>query len=933
MTDAVIQTNFSTGEWAPSYNARVDLKEYNSGAQLLRNFFVDYRGGGASTRPGTKYCLQCWNYLNTVRLIPFQAALAVGYALEFGNGYIRPYKNGFPILEGGLAITGITKANPAVVSVVNTLNVGDIVFIHSISGMTQLNLRFFYVTARTAGTISLANLFGVNLDSTTYSNYVSGGFVQKVFVISSPYLSTALPLLKFVQRYNKLILTHPDYPITQLVYTNQLSWAIGPATIGSTVSAPGGVGVNTTLGAGAVNYAYVVTAVDQYGEESGPSSFAALNGRTDLRTVAGTNEVVWSAVAGAVSYNIYKAEPSYIGAIPSGAQFGFVGNASGVKFNDSNIPPDFAQTPPVPTNPFSGSGVQSVTVTNGGSYATTPDVTFAASPGVTATGIAQMQASNVSVATAGTRYAVNDTITLAGGIVIRVDSLTGLGSINAITMLNPGAVVGSIPGNPLPQVSTSAPFGSGATFNVTWTVAAVVLTNPGTGYGGAPAVTFSFGTATATSSLGSNSLGNPSVPAIHQQRLVLGGQVLDPQSLNFSKPGSLFNFDRSFPTQVDDAFQTSIDANQLNEIKSMISMPGGLIVFSNSGSWLVNGGTAGAAITPLDIVANPQAYAGANDLPPIVANYDIIYAQAAGSVIRDMEFNFDRAVYASVDISVLSNHLFYGYTITEWAFAAEPFKTVWAVRNDGILLTLGYSPEHKLKAWAHHDMTDALVKSVCSVVETTPYGVMNAVYVVVQRTVSGVLTQYVERIADRFFSNGRASAWCVDSALQYIGAPASSFVGYEHLAGLSVIGLADGEVFGPFTMPASGMFQTAVNVTTLIVGRAFTPQFTPLQLDVSDKGGTNQGKLKKIPAVTVRVADTLGLKIGKSFSTLVDMKDLVVGQLNVPGNFIVSDLVTGDAKTIVDPSWDVPGQYCIQQSLPYPATILGLIPDIVEGDK
>src|SRR3974390_3933433 len=108
----VIQTSFNSGEWSPALNARVDIQKYHSGAALLRNFFVDYRGG-ATTRPGTRFI--CRGISNaTIRLIPFQASFAVSYILEFGNASIRPISNGAPILTSPVAITGITNATPGV---------------------------------------------------------------------------------------------------------------------------------------------------------------------------------------------------------------------------------------------------------------------------------------------------------------------------------------------------------------------------------------------------------------------------------------------------------------------------------------------------------------------------------------------------------------------------------------------------------------------------------------------------------------------------------------------------------------------------------------------------------------------------------------------------------------------------------------------------
>jgi hypothetical protein len=62
------------------------------------------------------------------------------------------------------------------------------------------------------------------------------------------------------------------------------------------------------------------------------------------------------------------------------------------------------------------------------------------------------------------------------------------------------------------------------------------------------------------------------------------------------------------------------------------------------------------------------------------------------------------------------------------------------------------------------------------------------------------------------------------------------------------------------------------------------------------------------------------------------MKDLVLGNVGSATNEVVTGLVTADARTIIDPSWDVPGQYCIRQPFPLPVTILGVIPEIEIGD-
>ena len=172
-------------------------------------------------------------------------------------------------------------------------------------------------------------------------------------------------------------------------------------------------------------------------------------------------------------------------------------------------------------------------------------------------------------------------------------------------------------------------------------------------------------------------------------------------------------------------------------------------------------------------------------------------------------------------------------------------------------------------------------------------------------------------------------AWCVDAGIQYNGSPATTFSGAQQLAGAVVTGLADGVQILPFTMPANGSFSLPAPASLVTIGLPFTAQLQTLPIDVGEP--TVQGKEKKINAVVVRCVDTLGLSIGSSFSSLVPMKDLFIGNVGSMTNKVVTGLVTGDARTFVDPIWSTQGQFCIQQSFPYPATITGVIPQLTVG--
>lgn len=935
MAQPTIQCSFNSGEWAPHLYARTDLEKYHSGAALLHNFFVDYRGG-ASTRSGSKYCLRGYKDGTAIRLIPFQAAISVGYALEFGASYIRFYANGAPVLETGLNITGATKASPCVLTVTNTYTTGDVdwVYITGVGGMTQLNGKYYIVHARSSTTVTLYDLFGNPVDSTGYGTYTAGGTTQRIYTLASPYAAADLALLKFVQNVDALIICHPSYPPYQLTFAAPTSWTIAQITFGSSVSAPLNATASSTLSSGNVYYAYVVTALDTNGQESDISAQATLSAIQDLRTVAGTNLISWSPVAGAVSYNIYKAQLSYANPVPVGLSYGFIGNTTATSFPDTNVTADFSLAPPSQANPFAtGEKVASVTVTVPGSYtsAAVPIVSFTAAPagGSTATGVPVFSAVTTTLHDGGNGYAVGDKVTFSSGIVITVVTEGG-GIILTYTVFSLGNTVTVMPPNPLDQVGTTGS-GTGAEIDVHWGISAVTVVNAGYGYLVTPLITFSGGAAAATANMVTASVGNPSVPTFFDQRLALAAPTAFPNTIYFSQPGNYFNYDVSNPIQDDNAITAAIVSGQLSNIKAMIPQPGGLIVLTDGVSYLINGGSLGSAITPASITANAQSYIGGDDVPPIVVNFDILSIPAKGSSVRDNTYNFYANVFTGTDISVLSSHLFFGYKLLEWAWVEEPYKLVWAVRNDGMLLSLTFIKEQEYTAWTHHDTEGGagLYKSICTVVEPASVGFQNFIYTVVQRTIGATTVQYIEYTPERATTGLVRDYWTVDCGIQYVGAPATNFSGAEFLAGKTCTGLADGVVIPPFVMPANGNF-TLPAASKVTVGLGFVCDLQTLYIDLGQP--TVQSKEKKINGVALRVTEALGLSIGSDANNLTAMKDLVVGNIGRMTNQRVADLVTGDAFTYLDSKWQEAGQIYVRQPSPLPATILGYIPQVAVGD-
>ena len=99
---AVQLTNFTGGELSPRLDGRNDLAKYSSGCSTLENLIV-YPHGSAARRPGTNHVAEVKDSTKKTRLIPFEFSTTQTYMLEFGDQYIRFYKDNGQILSGGSA--------------------------------------------------------------------------------------------------------------------------------------------------------------------------------------------------------------------------------------------------------------------------------------------------------------------------------------------------------------------------------------------------------------------------------------------------------------------------------------------------------------------------------------------------------------------------------------------------------------------------------------------------------------------------------------------------------------------------------------------------------------------------------------------------------------------------------------------------------------
>jgi len=340
----VIQPNLAGGEVSDAIAARVDIDKYKTSVYKCENFFPQVHGG-LTNRSGLQFIAEAKG-TGTTRLIPFEYNTTQTYVLEFGDQYIRVFKDAGQVLDTSvsLTITGATAADPVVIttSTSHGLSDGESVYITGVAGMTQLNGRTFNITSLTATTFSIRNSAGADVDGSAYTAYTSGGTADKVFELATPYVAADIFDLEYVQSADVMTITHPNYAPRDLTRTDHDAWTLSTITFAPSQAAPTGVSVTAT--GGSTTFTYAVTAVN---EETLEESLPATGSSSTSKDAAWDNTVTWTAAAGAGTYNIYREENGI---------YGFVGRAEGTSFNDDNIDPDGTDTPPKARNPFNAAG-------------------------------------------------------------------------------------------------------------------------------------------------------------------------------------------------------------------------------------------------------------------------------------------------------------------------------------------------------------------------------------------------------------------------------------------------------------------------------------------------------------------------------------------------------------------------------------------------
>lgn len=372
-----MQPSFTAGELSPALWARVDLSKYGSGLKTALNLFI-HPHGGASNRAGLQFINEVKTSADATRLIPFQFNTEQAYILEFGNLYMRVYKNGALVLTGGgtpyeivtpyptadlgkLVITqesdvayitdGVRAPHKLGRLADNNWTIGTVTFAPGIAapiglgGTAQYTRRsgntaaISYRVSASVGSLESAAAAAVTVNVQVQNN---DGRLVRIGWTASPGADLYRVYRSDDQTGVLVSTTETFVEISQTTY-------VGDGRAIPTSSAPGApptpTGVSALIRYGQ-SLSYKVSAVsEETGEESLPSAAFVL--RNDMSFAGNLNILTWTAVAGASAYIIYRKDNGV---------YGYIGRSETTSFTDENITADIADGPQTARNPFTGAG-------------------------------------------------------------------------------------------------------------------------------------------------------------------------------------------------------------------------------------------------------------------------------------------------------------------------------------------------------------------------------------------------------------------------------------------------------------------------------------------------------------------------------------------------------------------------------------------------
>jgi hypothetical protein len=897
--------DFTAGEVSPKVDARVDAPFYRKAMRQCQNV-IPYKTGGFTRRPGTHMIaptklastLPGHNY--TAISVPFVFSPDTTFDLEFGNHYIRFYSNGQQVtLSSAPAwVSGFyySAGNYA------TSGVNGLIYLRLTPGSSSVD--------PSADPPNWVQQTILEIPSTPYNADAGtlGPQPGSIFDVD-------IRFLQFEQINDVIYITHPDYTPCSLTRYGDTDWIFGPVeyitpalldqnATDTSISASAISGINITLTATAPAWSsaqtytigdsvtdggliyncvepnvssasfandlssgyWVLATIFEHGQEGGLWQLAYVNNSQYLEYDGVAASGFANGTSGSIqvlggwevhTYGVWSSDIAVQQSVDQGRTWTTVAVLTSRSDANYDVPGTASVLSMYQFVISNSSGLVGPIVT-AGSFIVGETYTIATIGSTNFTSI------GASANTVGLSF-----------VATGVGSGTGTAALLATGATNPRVVltVDNAFINGIVQINT-VPGPYSATAQV---ISPLLNTGPTTYW---------------SEAAWSNYRGFPAAVTAYQQRMVYGGSGFQPQRIWGTVSNDLQNFNLGDQSLATDSYAFDLNAPSRGPINWLIAQLDLFVGFAgaewvvNSGSTNATGQSSGAAVTPTSVNAvESSSWGSAFGVSPEIVGDVLMFTQRQATSLRQMLFSVYSEKYMTKDLTQLADHLF-ASGIVQIAYQSRWRKQslLWCVTQQGTLVGMTYELDEQVTGWHRHttgygqyDPSNNLISpdnGFESVSVIPGKGLADdEVWCVVNRLIGGVQTRFMERIDpnnwEETFTGAPnppvaflPSAFYVDCGMTVTLPGTLTITGLSYLDGRYVVGLADGNAFGPLlvsggsvTLPSS----IPTTVTTVQIGLPISYAGQAMRMDADPERGNLQGTIKELDEdYYIRVWNSVG---------------------------------------------------------------------------
>ena len=377
--------------------------------------------------------------------------------------------------------------------------------------------------------------------------------------------------------------------------------------------------------------------------------------------------------------------------------------------------------------------------------------------------------------------------------------------------------------------------------------------------------------------------GWPLTVTVYQERLIFGGNAVEPMTVWGSRIGNLFDFDE-VPSGASASFSSYTDDNSrpFTIVPSFPNMSrvnalsaGKVLTILTDRAEVVAYGSNGA-LGPNDISLESSSSFGAAWIQPVRTNHFVSYINRSGTGLRSMQYNWNEGQYKSIDLSFTSDHLFQGNLgqLKTLCQTSGSTSIVWALSFSGNLYACAMDSEYTMAAWSR--ITLGGNATVLAIGEVHASDTKEYVHMIVRR--GSVNT--IERMEVSLFE--AATTPYSDATVTYLdgsyfakqgGSPASTVSGLTMWNGQTVSVIADQFYIGEYTI-TGGTLTIPVAAAWILVGFKYNGYIIPAPIEAGQQVGSSQGTMKRASEMYIRYYKSYGLQYGRSKADLMPVPSI-----------------------------------------------------------